>query len=126
MLDHFIMSEVRGQGVATFGYVDYTATMVDMRKADEVLDRVVNGSLEGSKSRLISKTSGTFYGMPTVELECEPPPNTFAKPGRAYGKYFVNSTRVYMLFITGVEGSELLAGRDKFLNPRLGTVASKE
>jgi hypothetical protein len=125
MLEHFIMSEVRGQGSASFGYVDYTTTAVDISKAEELLNRAVNGSLEGSKSKLISKTSSTFYGMPSVEFECEPPPGTFPKPARAYGKYFVNSTRVYMLLITGVEGSELLAGKDKFLNPRLGSLASK-
>ena len=126
LLEHSVVTQVSGQGEATFAFVDYSATQVDMSKAEELLNRAVDGALERSKSRLISKTSVKFYGMPAVEFECEPPPNTFRKPGHAYGKFFINSSRLYMLLIAGVEDSELLAGRDKFLSPRLGSVASKE
>ena len=122
---HIVISEVANQGVATFAFVD-SPNQVDISKAEETLNRAVNGSLEKTKSRLISKTSVTVYGMPGVEFECEPPPDTFRKPGHAYGKYFINSSRLYMLFIAGTEGSEVLAGKDKFLNPKLGSVASKE
>lgn len=126
LVEHSVVTEVRGQGEATFAFIDYSASEVDISKAEVLLDRAMNGALEKSKSRLISKTSVTVYGMPGIEFECEPPPGTFRKPGHAYGKLFINSNRLYMLFIAGVENSELLAGKDKFFSPKLGSVASKE
>jgi hypothetical protein len=125
VLGHTFASEVTGQGVAGFTYVDFPEPK-DMSKSEQLLNTALDGSLTQTASTLVSKKMINYYGMPGLEFECVPPEKTFQKPARCYGKFFITSNRLYMLFIAGVEDSELLAGRDKFLNPRLGSVASKE
>ena len=121
LLDHAFQSEVEGQGVAGFTFFDFPEPQ-DMNKSEQLLNTAVDGTLTKTESTLISKRLITYYGMAGMEFECVPPPKTFGKPGRAYGKFFVNSNRLYTFFIVGVEDSELLAGKDKFLNPQLGWV----
>lgn len=109
--------EVAGQGVAGFTLVDYTGPARDMSKADELLNAEVDDFLRRSNSTLISKRMINYHGMAGVEFESTPPENLFPKPARNYSKFFITSTRFYGLFITGGENSEVLAGKDKFLNP---------
>ena len=125
VVQHSFTSEVTGQGAAAFVFFDF-AEPRDMSKSEQMLNSVLDGALKNSESTLISKKLITYYGMAGLEFECVPPLKTFEKPARGYGKVFLNSNRIYELFIAGVEDSELLAGKDRFLNPQLAAVASKE
>jgi hypothetical protein len=119
MTNHTFVSEVRGQGSATFCVVDYD-TPGDGLQGDALaggLDAELNDYVQRSKSTLISKNKITHAGMQGLEFVTQP--GDRAGAAKAFGKIFASGNRLYMFSITAAEGSDLFAGKDKFLNPRL-------
>ena len=114
---HAFISEVRGQGAAVFSYADYSG--VDMGDTSQALDGALNGMLNKSNSKLVSKAPINYQGMPGLEFEVTPPESAGIKNGRGYGKLLLSNNRLYIIFITASENTDLIAGKDRFLNPKL-------
>lgn len=114
---HAFISEVPGQGVAGFTYADYSG--VEMGDTSQVLDGALNGMVNKSNSKLVSKTPINYQGMPGLEFEVTPPESAGIKNGRGYGKLLLSNNRLYIIFITASENTDLIAGKDQFLNPKI-------
>jgi len=114
---HAFLSEVRGQGVAAFSYADYSGVEID--DTSQALDGALNGMMNKSNSKLVSKTPINYQGMPGLEFEFTPPESAGIKNGRGYGKIFLSNNRLYILFISASENTDLIAGKDQFLNPKI-------
>ena len=119
MSNHRYISTVPGQGVAMFVFVDYMGPVFEKEDAEEGLNAELNGFVQRTNSTLISKTKITYQGIPGIEFEMSPPAGMATKASRSYGKMFLSLNRLYIFSITASEGSALLAGKDKFLNPKL-------
>jgi hypothetical protein len=117
MTNHSFISGVPGQGSAMFCFVDYTGTgtWLNPDTIARGLDAELNDFLRRTNSTLISKNQITYGGMPGLEFVTQPPAGAGAT--KAYGKMFMSQTRLYFFSIAASEGSELFAGKDKFLNP---------
>jgi len=113
---HAFTSVVPGQGVAGFAYAEFFG--VDLSDTSQALDNGLNGLLTKSNSTLVSKTKINDDGMPGLEFEVTPPESAGIKNARGYGKLFISGDRLYLLFITASENTDLLAGKDKFLNAK--------
>ncbi|HJZ81200.1 MAG TPA: zinc finger Ran-binding domain-containing protein [Pyrinomonadaceae bacterium] len=124
MTNHRFSSVVTGQGAAVFGFVDYVGIEFPN---DEVktraLEAELNSFLKHSNSTLITKKSITYSGMQGLEFEVRPLDNLSLRNSHSYGRLLLSETRLYFLTITAAEGSELLAGKDKFLNPLMSNTA---
>jgi hypothetical protein len=120
---HSFTSVVSGQGAAIFGYADYSG--IDFEDTSKALDSGLNGLVTKSKSTLVSKTPINYQGMPGLEFEVTPPASAGINNGRGYGKLLLSNNRLYILFITASENTDLLAGKDQFLNPRMMQEASR-
>jgi len=114
---HSFTSAVEGQGVAAFAYADYSG--VELDDASRALEGGLNGLLTKSKSTLVSKNLINYQGMPGMDFEVTPPQEAGVKNARAYGKLLLSDNRLYIAFITASENTDLLAGKDKFLNPTI-------
>jgi hypothetical protein len=114
---HMFMSEVSGQGVAGFGYSDYVG--VEIGDTSQALEDSLDGLVKKSNSKLVSKTPINYQGMPGLEFEVTPPESAGIKNAQGYGKILLDHNRLYILFIAASESTDLIAGKDKFLNPML-------
>ena len=119
MSNHRYISIVSGQGVAMFCFVDFSGDVFGKEEAEAGLDAELSSFLQRTNATLISKTKITYQGMPGIEFEMSPPESMSTKRSRSYGKMFLSMSRLYLLSITASEGSDLLAGKDKFLNPQV-------
>lgn len=118
MTNHSFASFVSGQGSAVFCFVDYMGTG-DWSSRDvikQALDAELSDYLRQTNSKLISKKEITYGGMSGLEFELQVPDNSGAKAARSYGRMLIAQSRLYFLTFTAAEGTELLAGKDKFLN----------
>lgn len=114
---HAFLSEVRGQGIAGFSYADYSG--VEIGDTSQALDGALNGMLNKSNSKLVSKAPINYQGMPGLEFEVTPPESAGIKNGRGYGKILLSNNRLYIIFISASENTDLIAGKDQFLNPKI-------
>ncbi len=114
---HTFTSVVEGQGVAAFAYADYFG--VEFEDTSKALDEGLNGLLQKSKSTLVSKNPIYYQGMPGLEFELTPPESAGIKNARGYGKLLLSGNRLHILFITATENTDLIAGKDRFLNPQI-------
>lgn len=112
---HAFISEVRDQGIAVFAYADYSG--LNIGGTSEALDKSLNGLITNSKSTLVSKSPITYQGLPGLEFECTPPESAGIRNGHGYGKILLSEPRVYIVFITASEDTDLLASKERFLNP---------
>lgn len=119
MSNHSYVSVVAGQGTAMFCFVDYSGIVINKSIAPQALDAELNAFLSRTHSTLISKNPIDYQGMTGLEFEITPPENLGSKARRGYGKMFVSMSRLYFLSITAAEDTELFAGKDKFLNPKI-------
>lgn len=121
MSNHTFLATVSGQGTVMFCYVDYTGATIETSRASEALDATLDEFITLTKSTLVAKKSITYQEMPGLEFEVSPPAEGATKVSRGYGKIFFNfnSSRLFVLSITANEGSDLLAGKDQFLNPKI-------
>jgi hypothetical protein len=120
---HSFTSVVPGQGVAVFAYADYLG--IELEDTSKALDDGLNGLVTKSKSTLVSKTPITYQGMPGLDFEVAPPASAGVKNARAYGKLLLLYNRLYVIFITASENTDLLASKDRFLNPRMVEEAAR-
>lgn len=116
MTNHSFGAVVPGQGSAVFCFVDYTGSWFSQDVMKRALEAELADYLQRTNSRLIAKKEITFSGMQGLDFETQPPDNLTPKVARAYGRLFITQSRLYFLSITAAEGSELFAGKDKFLN----------
>jgi hypothetical protein len=57
--------------------------------------------------------------MTGLEFEMTPSADLGPKGGRGYGKIFLTSSRLYFLAVSTGDNMDLLASKDKFLNPKI-------
>jgi len=121
MSNHTFLATVAGQGTVMFCYVDYTGAVIETDRVPEALDATLEEFMTLTKSTLVAKKSITYQEMPGLEFEVSPPAEGSTKISRGYGKIFFNfnSSRLFVLSITANEGSDLLAGKEQFLNPKI-------
>ena len=118
---HQFVSTVAGQGIAIFHYAEYFGQTIDESQAPQALDASLQEFLTQTNSTLVAKTPITYQGMPGLEFEVTPPAADTPKASRGYGKMFFSfqHAHLYVFSLTAAEGSDLLAGKDKFLNPQI-------
>jgi hypothetical protein len=120
MTNHRYESPVRGQGSALYVVVDFSpALSTEKMSYEQMLDAELSEVVTRTSSTLISKRSMTVNEYPGLEFEMKPPENLGLSSPKMFGKIFMYSEHLYMMGITGSEGSALLAGKDDFLNPTL-------
>lgn len=120
MTNHPYESLVRGQGSTLYVVVDFSpALSTEKMSYEQMLDAELNGLVTRTSSTLISKRSITVNGYTGLEFELRPPEKLALSSPKTFGKIFMNSEHLYMMGITASEQSELLAGKDDFLNPML-------
>jgi len=119
MSNHTYASMVPRQGTVMFCFVDYNGIYITEDIAAEALDAELSAFVSRTHSTLISKNPINYQGMTGLEFEMSPSVELGPKGGRSYGKLFVNSNRLYFLSITAGNDTDLLAGKDKFLNPKI-------
>jgi hypothetical protein len=100
--------------------VDYSFNFSDYDVSyEKALDAELNDLLRRTNSTLVSKRSTTLGSFPGLEFEIRPPSNMSSRGEKSYGKMFIARNQLYFLSITATEGSELMRGKDRFLNPTL-------
>jgi hypothetical protein len=116
--NHPYESLIRGQGSALYIVVDFSpALSTEGVSYEKILDAELNGLVTRTSSTLVSKRSTSVNGYPGLEFEMKPPEKLALSSPKCFGKIFMNSEHLYMMGITASETSELLAGKDDFLNP---------
>ncbi len=120
MTNHPYESLVRGQGSTLYVVVDFSpALSTDKMSYEQMLEAELSGLVNRTSSTLVSKHSITVNGYTGLEFELRPPEKLALGSPKTFGKIFMNSEHLYMMEITASEQSELLAGKDDFLNPTL-------
>jgi hypothetical protein len=115
MTNHTFISGVPGQGDAVFCVIDYTAdsSLFKPELESRMMDAELTDFLKRTNAILISKNYVPYKGIVALEFVTQP----LAGPAKVYGKMFMLHSSLYFFTITAKDGSELFAGRDKFLNP---------
>jgi hypothetical protein len=120
MTNHPYESQVRGQGSTLFVVVDFSpAISMEGVSYDQMLEGELSSLVRRTSSTLVSKRAISVNGYSGLEFELKPPEKLALASPKTFGKIFMNSEHLYMMGITASEGSELLAGKDDFLNPTL-------
>lgn len=116
---HAYESRVLGQGSTLFVVVEFTppVTMQGV-SIDKLLEAEVDALVQKVNGTIVSKRSINLGGYSGMEFEMRPPENLALASPRSFGRVFLNSEHEYMMVITGSESSDLLAGKDMFLNPQ--------
>jgi hypothetical protein len=65
---------------------------------------------------MVSKKEISLEGYPGLEVEMTVPPSSVPGGGLAVSRIYWVAPRIYMVFIGGVEGSEIYRDRAKFLD----------
>lgn len=113
-------STIARQGGVVYCVADFSPPIsVEKVTYEKMLEAELDNLVGSSRSILASKQSTTVNGYPGLEFEMKPPENVALRSPKNFGKIFMNSDHYYFLMITASEGSELLAGKDGFLNPSL-------
>jgi hypothetical protein len=125
LTNHPYESTVRGQGATLYVVVDFSPVLqTEGLSYDTLLDGELNYLINATNSTLVTKRPTTINGYPGLEFEVKPPANLALESPRVFGKLFMNSEHLYLMQITASETSELLAGKDQFLNPSFSYQAS--
>lgn len=119
MSNHTYASVVPSQGTVAFCFIDYTGIYIGDEIAGQALDAELDAFVSRTHSTLISKNPINYQGMTGLEFEVSPSAELGSKGSRSYGKMFVTPSRLYFLSITAGNDTDLLAGKDKFLNPKI-------
>lgn len=118
MTNHPYESQVRGQGSTLYIVIDFSPALSTERMSyEQMLEAELSGLVKRTSSTLVSKHAVTVNGYSALEFELRPPAKLALASPRTFGKIFMNSEHLYLMGITASEGSELLAGKDDFLNP---------
>jgi len=115
---HMYESYINGQGGAIYVVTDFSPVLsVQGVSYDQMLDAELSNLVTATSSTLVTKRSVTVNGYTGLEYEVKPPEKLALSSPKAFGKIFMNSEHLYVMQITASESSELLAGKDDFLNP---------
>ena len=113
-------SLIGGQGATLYIVVDFSpALSTENMSYEKMLDAELSGLVTRTSSTLVSKRNITVNGYPGLEFEMRPREKLALASPKCFGKIFMNSEHLYMMGITASESSELLAGKDDFLNPTI-------
>jgi hypothetical protein len=111
-------STVTGQGSTQYAVVDFP---FDLSATQEPRDKLLDGELSNilvkNNMIIVSKKSTIIGGNPGLEFEFHLPDNSDVKESRGFGKIFITQKQEYLFLIIATEGSTLMSGKDKFLNP---------
>lgn len=118
MTRHPYESLIPGQRSTMYVVVDFSpALSIEGVSYDKMLEAELTALVTRTSSTLVSKRSVKVNGYSGLEFELRPPENLTLSSSKNFGKIFMNSEHLYLLGITASESSELLAGKDDFLNP---------
>lgn len=119
MTNRIYISSITGQGTVMFCHVEFPFTVTDFGEAKitEMLDAEMRNVLKSTNSTLISKKPMTFGGQPALEFDSKVPSNVSSPADKSTVRLYVATNKLYMLVFTAKEGSELMRGKDRFLNP---------
>lgn len=112
---HQYTATVPDQGSAMFSFADVSGRFINRADMPSFSEAALQGLLPQLNASLVSKSPIEFQGMPGLEFEIK----SLDDDERGYGKLFVSPTRMYVLIIAGHEGTNLMAGKEKFLNPQI-------
>lgn len=112
---HQYTSKVAGQGAAMFSFADVSGRWLNRADMPRYSEAALQAMLAHLNAALVSKSPIEYQGMPGLEFEIK----SLDDDERGYGKLFVSPTRMYALIIAGPEGSDLMAGKEKFLSPQI-------
>ena len=112
---HQYTSTVAGQGAAMFSFADVSGRWLNKADMPRYSEAALQAMLPQLNAALVSKSPIEYQGMPGLEFELK----SLDDDERGYGKLFVSPTRMYMLIIAGHEGTNLMAGKEKFLTPQI-------
>jgi hypothetical protein len=110
---------VSGQGMTMFCIVSFPFSFVDYPRPDKVLDAELDSLMKRTNSTLISKRSLNEGETKGLAFDFQTKGNLRGEVQKGFGKLVLGGTRLYLLYIVASENSELLEGRDKFLNATL-------
>jgi hypothetical protein len=112
---HQFTATVPDQGSALFCFGEVSGRSLNSADMPRYSEATLQNLLQQLNAKLISKSSIEYQGMPGLEFEIK----SLDDDERGYGKMFVSPTRMYVLIVAGNEGTELIAGKEKFLNPKI-------
>lgn len=115
MSQHQYTSTVAGQGAVMFSFADVRGVFLNRADMPRYSEAALQAMLPTLNAALVSKSPIEFQGMPGLEFELK----SLDDDEVGYGKLFLSPTRMYVLIIAGHEGTDLMAGKEKFLTPRI-------
>jgi|GEM_PF-5496138 len=86
-------------------------------KPEDALNEEINAFASRTNSKIISKKNIWLEGHPGMEFEMKPPGNVTPSVDKNIGRIYLMGNKLYLLSLTAKEGSELMNGKDQFLNP---------
>ena len=117
MKNYMYTSLVPRQGMAAFTIVVYpfNFSTYDIQ-SDKILDKEMESFLNRTNATLVSKSSTNENGLSGLSFEFKPKASRTSRVERGFGKLLLGTNRLYLLALVAAEKSELLKGKDKFLN----------
>lgn len=112
---HQYTATVPDQGSVMFSFADVSGRFLNRADMPRYSEAVLQTILPQLNAALVSKSPIEYQGMPGLEFEIK----SLDDDERGYGKLFVSSTRMYVLIIAGHERTNLMADKEKFLNPQI-------
>ena len=110
-------SLVPRQGMAAFTIVvfPFNFSTYDI-SSEKILEKEMESFLKRTNATLISKSSTNENGLSGLSFEFKPKDSRTSRVEKGFGKLLLGTNRLYVLALVAAEKSELLKGKDKFLN----------
>ncbi len=112
---HQYTANVPDQGGVMFSFADVSGRLINREDMPRYSEAALQALLPQLNAALVSKSPIEFQGMQGLEFEIK----SLDDDERGYGKLFVSPTRMYVLIIAGHEGTNLMAGKEQFLTPKI-------
>jgi hypothetical protein len=117
MKHYMYTSLVPRQGMAAFTIVVFPFNFSTYEiPSDKLLEKEMDSFLKRTDATLISKSSTNESGLSGLSFEFKPKASRASRVERGFGKMLLGTNRLYVLALVADEKSELLKGKDKFLN----------
>jgi len=117
-MKHYVYTSlVPRQGMAAFTIVVFPFNFSTFNiPPDKLLNKEMESFLKRTNSTLISHSSTNESGFNGLLFEFKPKGSGTSRVEKGFGKLLLGTNRLYVLAIVAAEKSELLEGKDKFLN----------